>query len=78
MIFLAFINDLPDCAESVDMLFADDSKAARKAPECHRTKIDLDNIRVWSEANGMFLSLDKSACLYYGYNNNRHQYHITE
>ena len=45
LIFSAFIYDLSDCAETVDiMLFADDSKAVRKASECRRILIDLDNI----------------------------------
>ena len=43
-----------------------------KASECHRNQINLDNVRALWKANGMPLSLDISACLYYGYDNNRH------
>ena len=52
MIFSAFFNDLPDYAETVDIvLFADNSKTVRKVSEFHRTQTDLDNVGVWSEAN---------------------------
>ncbi len=77
MIFSAFINDMPSCVHTLDMvLFADDTKAIGKATEPELIQADLDNIGHWSEDNDLPLNIDKSACQHYGHNNARHQYSI--
>ena len=53
LLFLLFINDMPDCAEhSILSLFADDAKCFRKiidVDDCERLQHDLNSLYEWSQ-----------------------------
>ena len=53
LLFLLFINDMPDCAEhSILSLFADDAKCFRKindVDDCEQLQHDLNSLYEWSQ-----------------------------
>ena len=53
LLFILFINDMPDCAEhSILSLFADDAKCFRKinnVDDCERLQHDLNSLYEWSQ-----------------------------
>ena len=63
ILFLVFINDMPECVTSQCRLFADDSIIYREIATDLDTKtlqIDLDNLQKWEEKWGM--SFNPSKC----------------
>ena len=53
LLFLLFINDMPDCAEhSILSLFSDDAKCSQKinnVDDCERRQCDLNSLYDWSQ-----------------------------
>jgi ribonucleases P/MRP protein subunit RPP40 len=63
LLFLVYINDLPDKIHSEIRLFADDCFVYKKidsVEDCENLQIDLNEISRWVDANGMKLNSDKS------------------
>ena len=63
LLFLCFINSLPDCLiHSIGLLFADDFKLCRivkSQKDCEKLQHDIDNVSKWCEENKMFLNIQK-------------------
>ena len=78
----AVINDLPNVITLSDkFLFANDGKAvgaASSANDGDAMQRDLQAVCDWSVQNNMPLTMDKSACLHYGYNNVNAKYVIND
>jgi hypothetical protein len=77
MLFLIFINDIPECVRSFCNLFADDLKICRKIRTPADARVlqeDLNNVLAWATANKMTFSEDKCEVLHIGYNNVSHNY----
>ena len=56
ILFLLFINDLPELARNLVRLFADDTKLfgrARTIEDCQRLQEDIDKFESWSDTSGM-------------------------
>ena len=63
ILFLVFINDMPECIESSCRLFADDSIIYREivtSSDCAVLQTDLDNLHEWESKWGM--SFNPSKC----------------
>ena len=75
LLFVGFINDLPEQALHCDvLLFADDSKVIGAAVDSHEQDLvqqDPNSIGSWSEANHLPLSIDKCMCIPYLHNKKR-------
>ena len=69
LLFLLFINDMPDCAEhSILPLFADDAKCFRKinnVDDCERLQHDLNSLYEWSQVWKLNFNVIKSKNLLY-------------
>ena len=71
LLFLLYINDLPDCLETTNpALFADDTNISSKAPtpieiETHLNK-DLENVHTWLTANKLTLNKVKTEFMIIG------------
>ena len=80
LLFVGFINDLPEQASHCDfLLFADDSKAIGTVTDSHEQDLaqqDLNSIGSWSQANHLPLSIDKCMCIHYGLHNKKRSYSI--
>ena len=52
ILFVIYINDMPDCVEATAYLFADDTKIykeVREKTKCGSLQNDLDNLQKWSD-----------------------------
>ena len=62
LLFLAFINDTPECVKSEIKLFADDSLLYRRIQniaDCHKLQEDLDKLQEWEQRWQMCFNADK-------------------
>lgn len=62
LLFLIFINDLPECIKSKNLLFADDLKIFGKinsTKDCYDLQNDLESISRWCTKNCLHLNTDK-------------------
>jgi ribonuclease P/MRP protein subunit RPP40 len=70
LLFVIFVNDLPNCISTHSWLYADDLKLVGPA------STPADNIEAWSNRNQLPLCLTKSQCMHMGPSNNKHVYTI--
>ena len=66
LLFLAYINDMPECVTSKIKLFADDSLVFRKvqqSSDCRALQQDLDNLQQWEQKWQMSFNADKCEVL---------------
>ena len=62
LLFLAYINDMPECVKSDIKLFADDSllyRRIRNDADCHQLQEDLDKLQEWEQRWQMGFNADK-------------------
>ena len=62
LLFLAYINDMPECVKSEIKLFADDSLLYRRIQniaDCHQLQEDLNKLQEWEQIWQMGLNADK-------------------
>ena len=77
ILFVIFINDLPDVVTSTVKIFADDTKLFRnvKSPEgTEKIQQDLDNLMKWSSQRQLGFNEAKCKVIHLGTANSRHQY----
>jgi hypothetical protein len=64
ILFLCFINDLPNCTELLSLLFADDTAALTSGPELQpvldKANHELQKIGMWFRANKMAVNVSKT------------------
>jgi hypothetical protein len=64
ILFLCFINDLPNCTELFSLLFADDTAALTSGPELQpvldKANSELQKIAMWFRANKMAVNVSKT------------------
>ena len=80
VLFIYFINDLPDVIQCVSRIFADDTKAYDKAIddadfECIQNSIDA--MVKWGDKWLSFFNTEKCKSLHLGKNNTNHVYNMT-
>ena len=66
LLFLLFINDLPDCVQSSTRLFADDCILYRKIQNLQDSAIlqcDLNKLAAWAKKLGMAFHSDKCSAM---------------
>ena len=79
VLFLVFINDLPDIVLSTVKLFADVTKMYRPIWDIQDQEIiqqDLDNLYRWSQVWQLPFSVEKCKVLHIGNNNNNKVYSL--
>jgi hypothetical protein len=64
ILFLCFINDLPNCTELLCLLFADDTAGLVSGPELRpllaKANLELQKIGMWFRANRMAVNVSKT------------------
>ena len=81
ILFVIFINDMPDVVDSMCQLFADDAKLYRNvtSPEDNRKlQDDLDRIYEWSTRWQLPFNIDKCKSLHIGRKNKRYWYEMND
>jgi hypothetical protein len=77
LLFLLFINDMPDLFNEFCKLFADDTKllaAIRNTQDCNKLQSDLDIATIWAETWRMKFNNDKCKVMHIGKNNPLNKY----
>ena len=79
MLFLIYVNDLPEEVLSTFKLFADDTKLYREIQNDHDKEVlqnDLNELMDWSVKWQLPFNIDKCKVLHLGKNNPKHKYSI--
>ena len=74
LLFLLFINDIPDITTNTTTLFADDSKLIGNANSPDIIQSDLDCLSRWADVWQMKLNESKCSVLHVGKDNPRRNY----
>ena len=77
LLFLLYINDLPDCVKSIVKLFADDLKMIVSPFEFCNTQLDLNALHVWESKWLLKFNLEKCYVLYLGNHNPHNVYNLS-
>ena len=81
LLFLLFINDLPNLLTSMCLLFADDLKIYRSISSTHDAFLlqsDIDTIHKWCQDNCLPLNISKCKVLHLGPKNAQHPYYFSD
>ena len=79
ILFVIFINDLPEAVRSTCRIFADDTKVYRNVTSAEgpvSLQTDLDSLVEWSDLWQLPFNSDKCHSMHLGYNNPNHVYHM--
>ena len=76
LLFLIFINDLPDSIKSFVELFADDVKLLIGPSMHHIAQLDLDHLTKWEAIWKLKFNVDKCKVLHIGCNNEKFKYKL--
>ena len=74
ILFLIFINDLPDCLKSVCHIFADDTKVYNSSNNDIILQNDIDELHKWSLKWQLHFNSSKCKCIHFGNGNPQNQY----
>ena len=77
ILFIIFVNDMPDVVNSMLLMFADNTKLYRTMTSVHDNDAlqqDIDNISAWGEQSLMSFNLDKCHVMTFGRSQQHHGY----
>ena len=74
ILFILYINDLPEIVSSIVKIFADDTKLYNKDSNCDIIQQDLDALFTWAEIWQLRFNVKKCKTIHYGRNNEGYQY----
>lgn len=74
ILFIIFINDIPEAANSIVKIFADDTKLYAPTVKVDLIQDDLNALYSWSNIWDMKFNVDKCKTVHYGRNNPQHVY----
>lgn len=81
ILFLIFINDLPEIVTSAVKLFADDTKLYREISsesDCDLVQNDLNGLSHWTDTWLLRFNASKCKSMHFGRSNKKHKYHIQD
>ena len=81
MLFIIFINDLPDCVKSAIKIFADNTKIYREIKDqsdIKQLQDDIDSLKKWSRDWQLLFNASKCKCIHLGKKNYKHNYIISD
>ena len=76
VLFILYINDLPDKLNKTCSMYADDTKLFGPAEEHEQIQTDLDLLVDWADKWQMQFNAEKCSVLHLGNKNKRHQYNV--
>ena len=81
LLFMVYINYLPDKIDNIAKLFADDSKiisVINGQMEIEKLQKDLDGVGEWCRTWGMRLNVEKCKVMHFGKSNPKANYYMTD
>ena len=79
LLFVNFINDMPQSLKSACLMFADDAKVYRSitsTEDCDSLQIDISNMCEWSRKWQLPFNETKCKCIYFGRSNPKVNYEM--
>jgi ribonuclease P/MRP protein subunit RPP40 len=76
LLFLLYINDMPDNIKNVCKMYADDTKLISTNEHVHEMQNDLNEIMKWTQDWSMQLNVNKCKVMYIGKNTNKTRYNL--
>jgi hypothetical protein len=79
ILFLVFINDLPNKIGNECRLYADDNKVIApigSEDDSLNFQIDINKLDEWSEKWSLGLNFEKCKIMHFGKNNKKHPYYL--
>ena len=76
LLFIIFINDLPDCVQSICKIFADDTKVYNSHKNYSILQNDLYKLLDWAREWDLNFNLSKCHVLHMGKRNNKNVYYM--
>ena len=78
LLFVIYINDLPDKIKNIMEMYADDSKVISEGSKTSQSELqaDINTIDNWCRKWSMSLNSKKCKIMYYGKKNPRNKYYI--
>ena len=74
VLFILYVNDIPDIVKSSVWTFADDTKLFMSTDQCDTLQDDLKTLMVWAELWELTFNVLKCKIIHYGLNNPEHDY----
>ena len=84
LLFIIYINDLPDNLTSTVLMFADDTKLiatidpSNHIPDSLALQNDLNSVTDWTKTWKMELNMSKCKIIHFGKQNAHHEYHLQD
>jgi ribonuclease P/MRP protein subunit RPP40 len=81
LLFVLYINDMPDVLENMAMMFADDSKVYAEVANLEdqqKLQRDVDSLMAWSEKWQLRFNVDKCKVVHYGRRNPCYPYEMSK
>ena len=81
ILFVIFINDLPDAVDSYVKIFADDTKIfthIKTREDCDNLQSDLDSLSAWSDKWQLRFNVSKCGVMHYGNQREPYSYSMYE
>ena len=81
ILFIIFINDLPDVVECYVKIFADDTKVFTQVQceeDCHKLQGDLERLSQWSDMWQLKFNVSKCGVMHYGHQPTQNTYRMSE
>jgi len=81
LLFICYINDMPDTISSFIYMYADDTKIVREVTndrDCEELQLDLDSIQHWSEKWQIRFNSSKCKIMHLGHSSDRAEYKMID
>ena len=81
VLFICYINDMPDVVSSFIYMYADDTKLCREtgnSSDCTKLQLDLNNIQNWADQWQLKFNSTKCKVMYLGNGNDRSKYSMRD
>ncbi|CAC5382992.1 unnamed protein product [Mytilus coruscus] len=78
ILFIIYINDLPDVVNNITKIFADDTKIYAPTAKSDVIQGDLNALYTWSDLWDMKFNVDKCKTMHYGRDNPNHFYTMND
>ncbi|MES9880231.1 MAG: reverse transcriptase domain-containing protein [Sedimenticola sp.] len=74
LLFILFVNDMPEQVSATVKMFADDTKLYRQAKDYNLLQRDLENLEQWSNTWLLKFNASKCKCMHFGFGNPKQDY----
>ena len=76
ILFLIFINDLPENITSSCKIFADDTKIYGRSKDSDAIQKDIDSLQLWTDKWNLYFNVEKCKVMHIGKNNQNNNYYM--